>query len=58
MTEILAHGIAKVTGVVFPIFSPYIGVLGCFMTSSNTNSNVMKHSFPPRRSAEMGNFML
>jgi len=41
MTEILAHGIARVTGVVFPVFSPYIGVLGCFMTGSNTNSNVM-----------------
>ena len=41
MTELLAHGIARVTGVVFPIFSPYIGVLGCFMTGSNTNSNVM-----------------
>ncbi|MFC1978289.1 L-lactate permease [Chloroflexota bacterium] len=41
MTEILAHGIATVTGVVFPVFSPYIGVLGCFMTGSNTNSNIM-----------------
>lgn len=41
MTDVLAHGIAKVTGVVFPIFSPYIGVLGCFMTGSNTSSNVM-----------------
>lgn len=41
MTEIMANGIARVTGVVFPIFSPYIGVLGCFMTGSNTNSNVM-----------------
>ncbi len=41
MTDILAQGIAKVTGVLFPVFSPYIGVLGCFMTGSNTNSNVM-----------------
>jgi len=41
MTEVLANGIARVTGVVFPIFSPYIGTLGCFMTGSNTNSNVM-----------------
>ncbi len=41
MTEIMANGIARVAGVVFPIFSPYIGVLGCFMTGSNTNSNVM-----------------
>ncbi|MFC1957411.1 L-lactate permease [Chloroflexota bacterium] len=41
MTELLANGIARVAGVVFPIFSPYIGVLGCFMTGSNTNSNMM-----------------
>ena len=41
MTDVLAKGIAQVTGVAFPLFSPYIGVLGCFMTGSNTNSNVM-----------------
>ena len=41
MTELMANGIARVTGIAFPIFSPYIGVLGCFMTGSNTNSNVM-----------------
>jgi len=41
MTELLANGIARLTGVAFPVFSPYIGVLGCFMTGSNTNSNVM-----------------
>ncbi len=41
MTDLLANGIARVTGVFFPVFSPYIGVLGTFMTGSNTNSNVM-----------------
>jgi lactate permease len=41
MTEVLAHGITRVTGAAFPVFSPYIGVLGCFMTGSNTNSNIM-----------------
>jgi lactate permease len=41
MTNTLAVGIARATGVTFPVFSPYIGVLGCFMTGSNTNSNVM-----------------
>ena len=41
MTDVLAHGLAKATGAVFPIFSPYIGVLGTFLTGSNTNSNVM-----------------
>ena len=40
-TTLLAHGIARATGAVFPLLSPYIGVLGCFMTGSNTTSNVM-----------------
>jgi lactate permease len=41
MTNTLAAGIANATGVTFPVFSPYIGVLGCFMTGSNTSSNIM-----------------
>ena len=41
MTVLLGRTIADGTGVVFPIFSPFIGVLGTFMTGSNTNSNVM-----------------
>lgn len=41
MTVLLGRTIANGTGVVFPIFSPYIGVLGTFMTGSNTNSNIM-----------------
>ena len=41
MTSLLGRAIAVGTGTAFPIFSPYIGVLGTFMTGSNTNSNVM-----------------
>lgn len=41
MTVLLSRTIADGTGVLFPVFSPYIGVLGTFMTGSNTNSNVM-----------------
>jgi len=41
MTTLLGRAIAAGTGVVFPVFSPFIGVLGTFMTGSNTNSNVM-----------------
>ena len=41
MTATLAHGIARATGPLFPLLSPFIGVLGCFMTGSNTTSNVM-----------------
>ena len=41
MTVLLGRSIADGTGAVFPIFSPYLGVLGTFMTGSNTASNVM-----------------
>ncbi len=41
MTTLLAQGIAQASGSVFPVLSPYVGVLGAFMTGSNTNSNAM-----------------
>lgn len=41
MTEILARGLAQGMGALFPLVSPWIGVLGAFMTGSNTNSNVV-----------------
>ena len=41
MTVLLAQGIAKVSGPFFPLASPFIGLLGSFMSGSNTNSNVM-----------------
>ena len=41
MTVLLAKGIAGVSGPLFPLVSPFIGLLGSFMSGSNTNSNVM-----------------
>jgi lactate permease len=41
MTHLLAQGIADVAGGAFPFLSPFIGVLGAFMTGSNTNSNIL-----------------
>jgi lactate permease len=41
MTYLLAEGISQSVGAAFPFFSPLIGVLGAFMTGSNTNSNVI-----------------
>jgi lactate permease len=41
MTYLLAEGISRSAGAAFPFFSPLIGVLGAFMTGSNTNSNVI-----------------
>jgi lactate permease len=41
MTFLLAQGIADIAGGAFPALSPFIGVLGAFMTGSNTNSNIL-----------------
>jgi lactate permease len=41
MTFLLARGLVSLAGDVYPILSPFVGVLGCFMTGSNTNSNVL-----------------
>ena len=41
MTQLLARGVAQAFGGLFPLASPFIGVLGSFITGSNTNSNIM-----------------
>ena len=41
MTGIIATGLSRSIEAVFPFVSPFIGVLGAFMTGSNTNSNVV-----------------
>jgi lactate permease len=41
MTYVLAKGIAGISGPLYPLLAPYIGMLGAFMTGSNTNSNVV-----------------
>jgi len=41
MTNLLADGLARVAGPVYPLVAPFIGALGAFMTGSNTNSNVL-----------------
>lgn len=41
MTQTLAKGLARATGGLFPLVSPWIGAIGAFMTGSNTNSNVV-----------------
>ncbi len=54
MTALLGAAIAKGTGTLFPIFSPYIGVLGAFMTGSNTNSNAMFGALQVETAAALG----
>jgi len=41
MTYQLAKGISLCFGAEFSFFAPWIGLLGAFMTGSNTNSNVV-----------------
>ena len=41
MTLLLAKGVAQAFGGFFPLVSPFVGVLGSFITGSNTNSNIM-----------------
>ncbi len=43
--EVLAYGVADFAGAAYPVLSPYIGVLGAFMTSSNLASNALFGSF-------------
>jgi lactate permease len=40
MTRTLADAIRTAAGPAFPVLSPFLGVLGAFMTGSNTSSNV------------------
>jgi lactate permease len=41
MTHILARGLSEAAGSFYPVVAPFIGLLGAFMTGSNTNSNVV-----------------
>lgn len=42
MTQIIARGLSEAfSDAIYPLFAPFIGVLGAFMTGSNTNSNVV-----------------
>lgn len=41
MTWLLAEGLSATVGRAFPLISPFIGLLGAFVTGSNTNSNVV-----------------
>ena len=51
MTYTLAQGLSSVLGGLFPFLSPFIGLLGAFMTGSNTNSNVV---FAPLQKSTAG----
>ncbi len=54
MTETLARGLVESVGVAFPVFSPWLGALGAFMTGSNTNSNVVFAALQMRTAELLG----
>ena len=54
MTVLLAQGVANLSGQLYPIFSPLVGVLGSFMTGSNTNSNVLFGAFQREVALNLG----
>ena len=41
LTLYIAYGIASVAGAIYPIIAPFIGLLGGFVTSSGTSSNIL-----------------
>jgi lactate permease len=41
MTYLLAQGLSDLLGAVYPVVSPWVGILGAFATGSNNNSNVL-----------------
>ncbi len=55
MIYILAEGISRLFGSFYPFFSPWVGLLGAFMTGSNTNSNVVFGALQ-QQTAALGGF--
>ncbi len=54
MTSLLANETAAVSGRLFPLLSPFIGVLGSFMTGSNSSSNVLFGAFQEEVALRLG----
>jgi len=55
MIYVLAEGISRIFGFFYPFFSSWIGLLGAFMTGSNTNSNVVFGALQ-QQTAALGGF--
>lgn len=45
MINLLAQGTAQMAEEIYPIVAPIIGILGTFMTGSNTSSNILFSAF-------------
>jgi lactate permease len=54
MMNLIADGLRALVGPAFPLLSPFLGVLGAFMTGSNTNSNVAMGVLQVETAAALG----
>lgn len=54
MTQKLAQSVSEITERFYPIFAPLFGILGSFITGSNTNSNVIFGKFQISVAAALG----
>lgn len=41
MTHLIAEGLSRYVGSVYPLVAPLVGAIGAFATGSNTNSNIL-----------------
>jgi lactate permease len=41
MMTTMAKGVAAITGMAYPFFAPFVGILGAFISGSNTVSNIL-----------------
>lgn len=53
-TVVLAQGAALLTGKFYPFLSPFIGLLGTFMTASNLSSNILFGGFQQQVALMLG----
>ncbi|MEX0382818.1 L-lactate permease [Spiribacter sp. 1M153] len=54
MPEMLAQGVAALTGQLWPLFAPTVGGLGAFLAGSNTISNMMFSFFQISTAEQIG----
>jgi hypothetical protein len=54
MTTILALGVSRAAGPVYPLLAPFFGLLGTFLTGSNTNSNLLFGLFQHQAALNLG----
>ena len=54
MIDNIAHNVAQLAGGFYPLVAPFFGVLGSFITGSNTNSNVIFGSFQATVASSIG----